>query len=411
MKNKLQVIPSGNPLVDLTWGGFYRGGTYFLLGPRKSGRTIFALQYILEAVNKKETCLYFSSFRPRDLLINAAAIDVDIQQFITQNQLILVRVTPAKNIEYAKDPDSYMVEYIRDIKSVIDQYNPNRIVFDELTPFIGFKDPELLKETFLETLDYIEEKGITSLFILSEPATPAAHKIVSSLLSLSTGYITLDKGEGLINKKNPGTIKITPNVGHVEGEFTSSYYIESDKGIQVDYRPEVSIKEITRFRDERNSYPSLTDISGFQTSLAPNTFYTLDDFKLLLNNQIAFYKQTGQLSTLIAVKIDETAEKNKLLTIKQLANAIRLSIDKKDKVCILRNMVLVLFTKEDKDAGKLISSVINNLFESSPQYLSKITQYISLYSIKMDKGTHNAEDMFKQLLAADIPDEDTFGLN
>jgi circadian clock protein KaiC len=411
MKNKLQVIPSGNPLVDLTWGGFYRGGTYFLLGPRKSGRTIFALQYILEAVNKKETCLYFSSFRPRDLLINAAAIDVDIQHFITQNQLILVRVTPAKNIEYAKDPDSYMVEYIRDIKSVIDQYNPNRIVFDELTPFIGFKDPELLKETFLETLDYIEEKGITSLFILSEPATPAAHKIVSSLLSLSTGYITLDKGEGLINKKNPGTIKITPNVGHVEGEFTSSYYIESDKGIQVDYRPEVSIKEITRFRDERNSYPSLTDISGFQTSLAPNTFYTLDDFKLLLNNQIAFYKQTGQLSTLIAVKIDETAEKNKLLTIKQLANAIRLSIDKKDKVCILRNMVLVLFTKEDKDAGKLISSVINNLFESSPQYLSKITQYISLYSIKMDKGTHNAEDMFKQLLAADIPDEDTFGLN
>ena len=411
MKTKLQVIPSGNPLVDLTWGGFYRGGTYFLLGPRKSGRTIFALQYILEAANKKETCLYFSSFRPRDLLINAAAIDVDIQQFITQNQLILVRVTPAKNIEYAKDPDSYMVEYIRDIKSVIDQYNPGRIVFDELTPFIGFKDPELLKETFLETLDYIEEKGITSLFILSEPATPAAHKIVSSLLSLSTGYITLDKGEGLINKKNPGTIKITPNVGHVEGEFTSSYYIEPDKGIQVDYRPEVSIKEITRFRDERNSYPSLTDISGFQTSLAPNTFYTLDDFKLLLNNQIAFYKQTGQLSTLIAVKIDETAEKNKLLTIKQLANAIRLSIDKKDKVCILRNMVLVLFTKEDKDAGKLISSVINNLFESSPQYLSKITQYISLYSIKMDKGTHNAEDMFKQLLAADIPNEDTFGLN
>jgi len=405
------VIPSGNPLVDLTWGGFYRGGTYFLLGPRKSGRTIFALQYILEAANKKETCLYFSSFRPRDLLINAAAIDVDIQQFITQNQLILVRVTPAKNIEYAKDPDSYMVEYIRDIKSVIDQYNPGRIVFDELTPFIGFKDPELLKETFLETLDYIEEKGITSLFILSEPATPAAHKIVSSLLSLSTGYITLDKGEGLINKKNPGTIKITPNVGHVEGEFTSSYYIEPDKGIQVDYRPEVSIKEITRFRDERNSYPSLTDISGFQTSLAPNTFYTLDDFKLLLNNQIAFYKQTGQLSTLIAVKIDETAEKNKLLTIKQLANAIRLSIDKKDKVCILRNMVLVLFTKEDKDAGKLISSVINNLFESSPQYLSKITKYISLFSIKMDKGTHNAEDMFKQLLAADIPNEDTFGLN
>ncbi len=29
----------------------------------------------------------------------------------------------------------------------------------------------------------------------------------------------------------------------------------------------------------------------------------------------------------------------------------------------------------------------------------------------MDKGTQNAEEMFKQLLAADIPDEDKIGLN
>jgi circadian clock protein KaiC len=304
-----------------------------------------------------------------------------------------------------------MVEYIKDIKSVIDQYNPSRIVFDEITPFVGFKDLGLLKDTFLETIDYIEEKGITSLFILSEPVTPAANKIVSSLLSLSTGHIVLEKDDSLINKNNPGKIKITPNVGHVEGEFTSSYYIEPDKGIQIDYRPEVSIKEITRFRDERNNYPSLNEISGLQTSFDLSDSYTLDDFKLLLNNQIAFYKQTGQLSTLIAVKIDKLAEKNKLLTARKLANAIRLSINKKDKICILRNTVLVLFTKEDKDASKLISSVINNLFEDSPQYLSKITQYISLYSIKMDKGTHNAEDMFKKLLTADIPNEDTFGLN
>src|SRR3989337_2433302 len=108
MKKKLQVIPSGIPLVDLTWGGFYRGGTYFLLGPRKSGKTILALQYSRQAMCEKESCLYFSSFRPKDLLINAAAIDIDLQSYINQNLFTLVRVTPAKNIEYAKDPDSYM---------------------------------------------------------------------------------------------------------------------------------------------------------------------------------------------------------------------------------------------------------------------------------------------------------------
>lgn len=411
MNTNLQVIPSGNPLVDLSWGGFYRGGTYFLLGPRKSGRTIFALQYILEAVNKKETCLYFSSFRPRDLMINAATIDVDLQHFITQNQFILVRVTPAKNIEYAKDPDSYMVEYIKDIKSVIDQYNPSRIVFDELTPFVGFKDLGLLKDTFLETIDYIEEKGITSLFILSEPVTQAANKIVSSLLSLSTGHIVLEKEEGLINKNNPGKIKITPNVGHVEGEFACNYYIEPDKGIQVDYLPEISVREISSVDDRRSSYLSLTDISQAQTNIAPLSYYSVEDFKLLLNNQIAYYRETCKESTLVAVKLDETALNNKLITIDQLASAINLFIDKKDKICILKNIVLILFTKEDKDANSLVPLIINNLPKGSAQYLNKVTKFISLYSIKMDKGTQNAEDMFKQLLAADIPDEDKIGLN
>jgi len=411
MDTKLQVIPSGNPLVDLTWGGFYRGGTYFLLGPRKSGRTIFALQYILEAMNKKETCLYFSSFRPRDLLINASAINIDLQHFITQNQFVLVRVTPAKNIEYAKDPDSYMVEYIKDIKSVIDQYNPDRIVFDELTPFVGFKDLGLLKDTFLETIDYIEEKGITSLFVLSEPVTPAANKIVSSLLSLSTGHIVLKKDEGLINKNNPGKIIITPNVGHVEGEFSCDYYIEPDKGIQVDYLPEISVREISSLDDRRSSYLSLTDISQDQTNISPLSFYSVEDFKLLLNNQIAYYRQTRQVSTLVAVKLDEIALNNKLVTIDQLASSINLFIDKKDKICILRNMVLILFTKEDKDANSLVPLIISNLPKGSPQYLNKLTKFISIYSIKMDKGTQNAEDMFKQLLAADIPDEDKIGLN
>lgn len=411
MKNKLQLIPSGNPLIDMTWGGFYTGGTYFLLGPRKSGRTIFALQYAMQAASIKETCLYFSSFRPKDLLINAVAIDIDLQHFITQNLFTLVRVTPAKNIEYAKDPDSYLVEYIKDIKSVIDQYNPSRIVFDELTPFVGFKDLGLLKDTFLETIDYIEEKGITSLYVISEPVTPAANKIVSTLLNLSTGHVVLEKGEGLINKKHPATIKITPNVGHIEGEFSCRYFIEPDKGIQVDYKPEVSIQEIPSFVDVRSNYSSLLDISQFNTDIASFSFYNPDDFKLLLNNQIAYYKQTGQISTLVAVKLDEMAVKAQLLTLHQLSNAIRLSIDKKDKICILRNMILVLFTKEDKQVSSFSDLVIKNLFEGSPQYLKKITQYISLLSIKMDKGTQNAEDMFKQLLAADIPDKDKIGLN
>lgn len=411
MNKKLQISPSGNPLVDMTWGGFYRGGTYFLLGPRKSGKTIFALQFAMQAVSSKETCLYFSSFRPKDLMINAISIDIDLQHYITQNLFTLVRVTPAKNIELANNPDSYLTEYIKDLKSVVDQYNPDRIVFDELTEFVGYRDPALLREAFLDTIDYIENKGITSLFLIREPATSAANKIVSTLLSLSTGKIVLEKKDGLLNKNNPGKMIITPNVGHVEGEFSCNYYIEPDKGIQVDYKPEVVVKKISSSKNKNSYYMSIADTLPLFGILSPSSIYNLNEFKLLLNNQIAFFRETGLVSTLIAVKLDDEALKNKIINVDQLANAVRTVIDKKDKICILKNMLLILFTKEDKDANSLVPILLDNLSKDTPQYLSKVAKCISIYSVKMDRGTQNAEDMFKQLLAADIPDENKIGLN
>ena len=237
MKEKIQVIPSGIPLVDLTWGGFYRGGTYFLFGPKKSGRTILALQVAKQTVKEKEKCLYFTSVRPKDLMINAAAINFDLQECMNKNSVIVVRVTPPKNLDVAKDPDVYLAEYLRDIQNVVNQYNPNRIIFDELTPFIGFKDVSLLNSAFFETIEPIEDNGITSLFILGEPATSATQKLVNALLDFSTGYISLQKESDYLSKEEPGKMQIYPNVGHIEGKFSADYYIESYEGIKVDILP------------------------------------------------------------------------------------------------------------------------------------------------------------------------------
>jgi circadian clock protein KaiC len=319
----------------------------------------------------------------------------------------LVRVTPPKNIEQSKDPDSYLKEYIIDLKTVVDQYKPDRIVFDELTSFIGFKDVNLLTETFLETIEYIEENGITSLFIISEPITPSANKIASALMNLSNGNILLEKGEGFLNKNNPGIIKIIPNVGHVEGEFSSRYYIEPNKGIQIEFKPKLKGVEEKISED----YISIKDLELQQKSLPSTSFYSLDDFKLLLNNQIAYFKQTNQQSTLVSIRMSEKAEQENLLTVNQLANAIRLSIDKKDKICVLKNSVLILFTKEVKDFNLLIPLIFSNLPETDPLYLKKITKYIFLNSVGMSRETIDADYMIEELHATDISDKNNFQLN
>src|SRR3989304_5351831 len=119
MKKKIQLLPSGISIVDNSWGGFYLGGTYLLLGPRKSGRTLLGLQYAMECAKQKEVCLYFTSMRPKDLMIHAASIDFDLQQYMNQNLIIVVRVAPPSDLYDLGNPDDFLVEYMNDIVTVV----------------------------------------------------------------------------------------------------------------------------------------------------------------------------------------------------------------------------------------------------------------------------------------------------
>ncbi len=233
MQKKIQLLSSGIPLVDKEWGGFYRGGTYLLVGSHKSGRTLLSLQYAMEAASQNEVCLFFTCMRPKDLMIQAASIDIDLQQYMDKNQIIVVRVAPPADSDMPeRNGDEFLVEYLNDIAAVVDQYQPSKIVFDELTPFIEFNDFNLLQNIFSETCEKIEDAGITSLFVLNDPAAPASQSIVDSMVTLSTGIVYLKKED---EEQQGGEMIITPNIGHTEGQFRTEYHIEPYKGVTIDF--------------------------------------------------------------------------------------------------------------------------------------------------------------------------------
>ncbi len=400
MKKKIQLLTSGITLADNAWGGFYRGGTYLLIGPRKSGRTLLGLQYAMECASQKEVCLYFTSMRPKDLMIQAASIDFDLQHYMNQNLIIVVRVAPPSDLYEAGNPDEFLVEYLNDIVTVVNQYQPNKIVFDELTPFIGFNNINLLQDVFVHTIEAIEESGITSLFILGDPVTPLAHSIVDALAAFSTGIVYLQKNEEEVNKSQGGVMTITPNIGHTEGQFRANYFIEPYKGINVDFqRPKThpGFGHVVPASADLK-YKSLAEIDLPVESISFSNFYSINDFYLILNNQIALFKSTGQIFTIVSFKLDQTAEKLNLLTITQLQNAVRLATDKKDKICILSNKVVILITKDDqKNVNSMIARVKGNLPNNDPNYLKNVLQYLSVYALKVDENVQSADDIFQQL--------------
>lgn len=398
MKKKIQLVSSGISIVDNAWGGFYRGGTYLLIGPRKSGRTLLGLQFTKECVTQKEVCLYFTSMRPKDLMIQAASINFDLQHYMNQNQVIVVRVAPPAGIEEAENTDDFLVEYLRDIVTVVDQYQPNKMVFDELTPFINFVNRTLLQDVFIETTETIENEGVTSLFVLGDPATPAANSIADTLALNSTGILYLSKQE-TPEEISGGKITITPNIGHTQGKFSAHYHLEPDRGIVDDYLSRKKKTRTTAVTESGLQYQSLAELDIPAENYTFTSFYNLNDFQLILNNQIALYRSTGQVFTLLSFRLDPEADKMELLTINQLMNSIRLSADKKDKICLISNNVVVMITKEDASSiSKFLSRIQGNLPGTDPEYIEKVVPLISVLALRVDETVKNAEDMINRLI-------------
>ena len=413
MTNSVRRIPSGFTFIDQNWGGIYRGGSYLLIGPRKSGRTLIGLQFALEAAKSNEVCLYFTLMRPKDLMIQAASLNFDIQTYMNQNLIIVVRVAPPNDIYEMYNPDDYLVEYLNDIVTVVEQYHPTRIIFDELTPFVGFRNLDYLKDAFLHTLETIEERDITSLFIISEPATQKAQSIVEGLSQYVTAMIRLKKDAyGKEDRYQGGFVTITPNVGHTEGQFSSAYRIEPYKGVTTDLS-----FEATSVTDEfispppppthRFSKPTMVDVPS--EPYAFSNVYNYNDFLLILNNQIALYKSTGQSFNLISFRLDPAAQTRGLLTLNQLQNAIRVSTNKKDKLCIIDNKIVVLLVRGSlKSVVDLISSVQNNLPSRDTNYINAVLDFISIYNLEVDDRIENGESMMELVLSSDKPHSSTY---
>lgn len=400
MRKKIQLTPSGISFIDKTWRGFYTGGTYLLIGPRKSGKTLLGLQFTQEAVRQKEVCLYFTSMRPKDLMINAASINFDLQSSMDLNQVIVIRVNNPSERNSDSDTDKRLEGYLLDIISIVEQYQPSKIVFDELTPFVGYKDIRKLEEVFIQTCDAIEDLGITTLFTLKEPVSSLSKSIIDTLTENSTGVIKLEKKENAEGLFSGGSFIISPNIGHIEGEFRTVYSIQPGIGISTEFSITSEEKNIAPPNmKNRDEYKSLAEIETTAENYFITDFYNENEFRLILNSQIAYYKSTGQKFFVCSFLLDEEAEKQRMLSLNQLKNAIRLSMDKKDKICVMDDRIIVLIPGDQKNINNLIARVKSNIQSINKEHLNKILQHISVYSVQAEENVTNADDLLKKILS------------
>jgi circadian clock protein KaiC len=212
--------------------------------------------------------------------------------------------------------------------------------------------------------------------------------IFNVLNSYATGIVQLHKAEDS-EEQQPGIIDITPNIGHTEGKFKANYFIEPYKGITTDFK-------ITKRSTRENVLPEITELMSKKTNgvntpeyLVPN-IYSINDFKLIVNNQIALYKTTGQMFTVLSLRLNTATQSHTKISFDQLSYSVKLAAHKKDKICTIDDKIYILITNSD---DKLIDAFISKVHQTLNGNGSVNVSYLML---KVNESMNSVEDIFKE---------------
>ena len=188
-------ISSGNPGLDtILRGGLPKNRLYLLEGSPGSGKTTFALNYLLEGVRQGESCLYITlSETSEELRAVAASHDLDltgIDLFEFASAEAVLGGDRDQSVLYSWEVE--LGETVRLIEEQVERINPRRVVFDSLSEMrLLAQDPLLYRRQVLALKQFFAGRDTT--VILVDDLTSSGGDRDTHLHSLCHGVVTLER--------------------------------------------------------------------------------------------------------------------------------------------------------------------------------------------------------------------------
>ena len=322
-------IETGFTFLDQKWGGVYNGGNYLIYGSKKSGKTILSLNILENFVQSNHNSLLLTSERSKSLEIQASSIYFDIVEFTSNGML---RVERIKNV----------YEDIDDLKNIIIESNPSILIIDEISD----DSLALIRENYLDFIEFVEEQNITSFFIASTPSDENSKNFIKTIAKHATGIIQLQK---TLSKRNySGTLNITPNIGHFEGEFETTFKVEPVKGFITLSDNEGSILNMFAKGVQEKFTKS-------EPTFEYSNIYNPEEFKFFVDSKIALSNHTGEKINIITYEIISND-----VDTSQLCNAFVQELNAGDKICFTEMNVYIIPENDENGRIQKLSSNLDN---------------------------------------------------
>lgn len=236
-----EKVPSGIPgLDDLIEGGFYPKSTVVILGSSGTGKSTFAVQFLMDGIEQGEQALYVTLEEPPEQIMHEADLmGFDMRKYY-EKSLFFIHL---KGKNFKKMIEEQLPQLV---KARADYNIPTRVVIDPMTPVIWATGDKLEQRELIGKLFYtLKELGVV-LCTVEEHSRPGETVGEDVLLPiyLADGAIHLEYYPigGAFNR----TVKILKMRGVHHGEGVYPYLFARGIGIVVRASPVQTAEETTR---------------------------------------------------------------------------------------------------------------------------------------------------------------------
>lgn len=156
------ILPTESaPLTALLGGGVERGTSILLLGPAGTGKSLFALTFIVGAIKRGERAAMFVFDEERGLLIDRAkGLGIDLQAMVDDDQLVLEQVDAAE-----LTPG----EFSDRVRRCVEENAVLTVVIDSLNGFqAAMPEENALVLHMHELLQYLNRQGATTFLTIAQ---------------------------------------------------------------------------------------------------------------------------------------------------------------------------------------------------------------------------------------------------
>ncbi len=173
---KTERVPTGIQGLDqLIEGGLPKGRSFLVTGDPGTGKTIFALQFLMEGLRRGEKCIFVSADEgPIDVMEQSASLGWDLEPYVESKALAILNAgtylgsLPGSGKERQFD----VPKAVSDLASFVNQIGAERMVLDPAGPFVLLRDTAIRIQDQTRLLIKLLRSSMKTTNILTSYAVP-----------------------------------------------------------------------------------------------------------------------------------------------------------------------------------------------------------------------------------------------